>query len=165
MWLIIINCKEIETAPWYEAQVSRISQNFQMWLVWRSFNCKDELENHKAAGCAKQCVCKACNVDYLYLDERLGHEFQFFFVKMKPSPKKTDKYFSHWSYSLWKCNLKYPNICFQTWWAQISAWIVLDYLINVPKTQGGQATNSQENIVIRFETPECMCCICSVGWW
>ena len=120
MWLIIINWKEIETAPWYEAQVSRISQNFQMWLVWRSFNCKDELENHKAAGCAKQCVCKACNVDYLYLDERLGHEFQFFFMKMKPSPKKTDKYFSHWSYSLWKCNLKYPNICFQTWWAQIS---------------------------------------------
>ena len=83
MWLIIINWKEIETAPWYEAQVSRISQNFQMWLVWRSFNCKDELENHKAAGCTKQCVCKACNVDYLYLDERLGHEFQFFFMKMQ----------------------------------------------------------------------------------
>ena len=29
----------------------------------------------------------------------------------------------------------------------------------IPKTQGGQATNSQENIVIRFETPECMCCM------
>ena len=29
------------------------------------FNCEEELQNHKAAGCSKQFVCKTCNVDCL----------------------------------------------------------------------------------------------------
>ena len=41
------------------------------------FNCENELENHTAAGCAKQFVCTACNVDCLDLDGRWRHEFQF----------------------------------------------------------------------------------------
>ena len=41
------------------------------------FNCEDQLENHKAAGCAKQYVCKACNVECSDYDERWRHEIQF----------------------------------------------------------------------------------------
>ena len=48
-----------------------------------------------------------------------------------PSLKKSRKrFFSQWSYSLWKRYLKYPNICFQSSWAQISAWEVLEDLFN-----------------------------------
>ena len=38
---------------------------------------KDELGSHKAAGCAKQFVCKTCNVDCLDYDGRWRHEIQF----------------------------------------------------------------------------------------
>ena len=41
------------------------------------FNCDEELENHKAAGCTKQFVCKTCNVDCLDYDGRWRHEIQF----------------------------------------------------------------------------------------
>ena len=41
------------------------------------FNCEDQLENHKAAGCAKQYVCKACNIECLDYDGRWRHEIQF----------------------------------------------------------------------------------------
>ena len=41
------------------------------------FNCDEELENHKAAGCAKQFVCKPCNVDCFNYDGRWRHEIQF----------------------------------------------------------------------------------------
>ena len=41
------------------------------------FNCEDQLENHKAAGCAKQYVCKACNVECSDYDGRWRHEIQF----------------------------------------------------------------------------------------
>ena len=41
------------------------------------FNCEDQLENHKAAGCAKQYVCKACNVECSDYNGRWRHEIQF----------------------------------------------------------------------------------------
>ena len=41
------------------------------------FECEEELENHKVAGCAKQFVCKTCNVDCLDYDGRWRHEIQF----------------------------------------------------------------------------------------
>ena len=41
------------------------------------FNCEEELQNHKAAGCSKQFVCKTCNVDCLDYDGRWRHEIQF----------------------------------------------------------------------------------------
>ena len=45
---------------------------------------------------------------------------------MKSCPIKYQKnnFFSQGSYSLWKCNLKYPNISFKFSWAQISAWAI-----------------------------------------
>ena len=43
----------------------------------RVFNCEDQLEKHKAAGCAKQYVCKACNIECSDYDGRWRHEIQF----------------------------------------------------------------------------------------
>ena len=52
-------------------------ESFKCDWCEKVFNCEDQLENHKAAGCAKQYVCKACNVECSDYNGRWRHEIQF----------------------------------------------------------------------------------------
>ena len=73
------------------------------------------------------------NIGYLckkheYLDWEM---WNFSHLQMRSFPKKSKKrFFSQSSYSLWKRNMKYQNIFFQSSWAQIFAWAVLEDLFN-----------------------------------
>ena len=81
----IDNWKEIEAAHSYEAQVSRISENFQVWLEWTIFQLwRWTFEDHKAAvaGCATQFVCNACKsgTDQHIYGVVLTGGFHFYYV-------------------------------------------------------------------------------------
>ena len=61
----------------------------------------------------KRCFCnKKTEIAWLTMLKSFSHANE---------KKKQKTMFYQWSYSLWKSNLKYPNICFQFSWAQIFA--------------------------------------------
>ena len=65
-----------------------------------------------------------------------------------PYKRPENNFFSQWSYSLWKRNLKNPNICFKLLWAQISAWAVFEYLFNSsPKHLRSEGKSKKKNMV------------------
>ena len=79
------------------------------------------------------CTLVVQNIGYFCKELELldWQRLNFSHIQMKSRPKKDQKtIFCQWSNSLWKRNLKYPNICFQFLWAQIFAGGVLEDLFN-----------------------------------
>ena len=73
------NCDR-DTSPnhlCHEEPVSTVPETSKCEWCQQTFNCEDELDYHKSAGCAKPFVCQVCDVDCLDYSGRWKHEIQF----------------------------------------------------------------------------------------